>query len=1145
MITLVLLQTLESASFQTKATTLNYKISGSSVLDASSIVDNGSVYGDGKYPHYGSYTEDIGGKEVIHQFIAYGPGTGGADADTLIWYELGRYNSGDTYATEYSSHTAVTDGNIGVSLVSVKSGLKDHLRNSQYIQAQTTGFSDNAQLEYTWENYIDKDMKTAGTFLLVDYLGCAIGGAGASGSSKGARKIVHDGVTYYSNTIQNGYQNNAGLFQDYKECSYITNEHDTYSVKVTVRDVNTDSDTYGKEVSDQVNALENASMQLSMEEANRGDDGISVYVGETNSFAELYEMAGIPHANKYNTSTDYSLVSPLHISIDNRWRIADTEYADRVDGDTTNTKIIGKKLGVTTVIALSAKGYTGCGHNQNSYGPVDGNAHNCSSVNTTLKQHTSATMSMPVRVIRRPIHVSYHLTNVASQNKEVSLATGDDYTTKLTPNAGYVLGKFEVAVKCDSNDTASYNKVLENGTDYTYDAATGELHVDSDVIPALREAAAAEGIEWKDDMLSISAEAKAGATIYLNNDNDGTSTGSQAATSNLYENNSFETQPDSDNKVVHIGGTLQRDNVVLQLVAKEGYVLPQSIEIQAGSDIAKTALSTDDYTYDPVTGCIYIPKESQKGNYYINAAAIKNDTLEQAIYYDVTLNGVTIANQSQTNGVVVTERTIGEDKANSNALYNTTILQTSNMVGYDFSIDKIFVGGAELTSNQYSYRENDGCLVIPKEKVTGNIDIITKNVFPIVLDKNCEDSSVHDGAASVQYKAGETFGQTNVGERAGYAFDGYYTEASGGMMVLSKDGQFASSVAEYTTNEGKWIGTKSTISGTLYAHWFKLCDTTLNGKSQSTGTAEDHLKAIDGTIGSEKAVSGQAFTTTLTADSGYTLPKTIKIEVGGFELQAADYTYNSRTGEIVIFKENVTGDINIVAVAMKELQGSQTGATPTPAPTQAPTSVPTQAPTTPQTEQKKSIEENIPTIILSKCMGYNMKFKVMFKNTSKAKIVCESSNKSIAKVSKNGLVTTKRKSGKTKIIVNARKGKHIVQYIINLRVTKGQDQNYSLTKYTVKYKYPTAVLYRRVYKGAKYKIKLKNVSKDAKVTYKTSNKKVATVSSKGLVKGKKAGRTNVTVTIKQNGITYRYYVVVRVDAGKVSMKNIKYLKIIK
>ena len=865
-----------------------------------------------------------------------------------------------------------------------------------------------------------------------------------------------------------------GLFQDYKECSYITNEHDTYSVKVTVCDVNTDSDTYGKEVSDQVNALENASMQLSMEEANRGDDGISVYVGETNSFAELYEMAGIPHVNKYNTSTDYSLVSPLHISIDNRWRIADTEYADRVDGDTTNTKIIGKKLGVTTVIALSAKGYTGCGRNQNSYGPVDGNAHNCSSVNTTLKQHTSATMSMPVRVIRRPIHVSYHLTNVASQNKEVSLATGDDYTTKLTPNAGYVLGKFEVAVKCDSNDTASYNKVLENGTDYTYDAATGELHVDSDVILALREAAAAEGIEWKDDMLSISAEAKAGATIYLNNDNDGTSTGSQAA--------------------------------------KEGYVLPQSIEIQAGSDIAKTALSTDDYTYEPVTGCIYIPKESQKGNYYINAAAIKNDTLEQAIYYDVTLNGVTIANQSQTNGVVVTERTIGEDKANSNALYNTTILQTSNMVGYDFSIDKIFVGGAELTSNQYSYRENDGYLVIPKEKVTGNIDIITKNVFPIVLDKNCEDSSVHDGAASVQYKAGETFGQTNVGERAGYAFDGYYTEASGGMMVLSKDGQFASSVAEYTTNEGKWIGTKSTISGT---------------------------------IGSEKAVSGQAFTTTLTADSGYTLPKTIKIEVGGFELQAADYTYNSRTGEIVIFKENVTGDINIVAVAMKELQGSQTGATPTPAPTQAPTSVPTQAPTTPQTEQKKSIEENIPTIILSKCMGYNMKFKVMFKNTSKAKIVCESSNKSIAKVSKNGLVTTKRKSGKTKIIVNARKGKHIVQYIINLRVTKGQDQNYSLTKYTVKYKYPTAVLYRRVYKGAKYKIKLKNVSKDVKVTYKTSNKKVATVSSKGLVKGKKAGRTNVTVTIKQNGITYRYYVVVRVDAGKVSMKNIKYLKIIK
>ena len=45
-------------------------------------------------------------------------------------------------------------------------------------------------------------------------------------------------------------------------------------------------------------------------------------------------------------------------------------------------------------------------------------------------------------------------------------------------------------------------------------------------------------------------------------------------------------------------------------------------------------------------------------------------------------------------------------------------------------------------------------------------------------------------------------------------------------------------------------------------------------------------------------------------------------------------------------------------------------------------------------------------------------------------------------------------------------------------------------------------------------VKPANASKA--VTYKSSNKKIATVSSKGVVTGKKAGKVNITVTSKKN-----------------------------
>lgn len=46
-----------------------------------------------------------------------------------------------------------------------------------------------------------------------------------------------------------------------------------------------------------------------------------------------------------------------------------------------------------------------------------------------------------------------------------------------------------------------------------------------------------------------------------------------------------------------------------------------------------------------------------------------------------------------------------------------------------------------------------------------------------------------------------------------------------------------------------------------------------------------------------------------------------------------------------------------------------------------------------------------------------------------------------------------------------------------------------------------------------------------KVTYKSSNTKIAAVSSKGVIKAKKAGK--VTITVKSNGITNKCKVTVK------------------
>ena len=197
-----------------------------------------------------------------------------------------------------------------------------------------------------------------------------------------------------------------------------------------------------------------------------------------------------------------------------------------------------------------------------------------------------------------------------------------------------------------------------------------------------------------------------------------------------------------------------------------------------------------------------------------------------------------------------------------------------------------------------------------------------------------------------------------------------------------------------------------------------------------------------------------------------------------------------------------------------------------------------------QTIGKGTVELKIPTIVMKKIMAPKMKFRIKLLNQKGAKVRCSSSNKKIATIDKNGLVKTKKKLGKAKLVINVTKGKKKIQYIVNLVVRTTIKKNYSLYKYKTSYKYPSVSLYKLLPKGKTYKIQLLHLNKTAKVTYKSSKPSIAKVNKKGKVTPVKNGRADITVTIVQNGITYKYFVVVR-STEKGVESNTSYLKVIR
>ena len=148
---------------------------------------------------------------------------------------------------------------------------------------------------------------------------------------------------------------------------------------------------------------------------------------------------------------------------------------------------------------------------------------------------------------------------------------------------------------------------------------------------------------------------------------------------------------------------------------------------------------------------------------------------------------------------------------------------------------------------------------------------------------------------------------------------------------------------------------------------------------------------------------------------------------------------------------------------------------------------------------KATIKLNITSLVLQKKQS-TRSVKVTMANGDSVKS-WKSSNNKIATVDKKGTIKAQNKTGNAKITVTLKSGKSAT---VKVKVQKAKVKTTKLNNLKSKIS---------LKKGKTVTLKpgITPVTSQEKVTYKSSNKKIATVNTKGVIKGQKKGTVTITV----------------------------------
>ena len=156
--------------------------------------------------------------------------------------------------------------------------------------------------------------------------------------------------------------------------------------------------------------------------------------------------------------------------------------------------------------------------------------------------------------------------------------------------------------------------------------------------------------------------------------------------------------------------------------------------------------------------------------------------------------------------------------------------------------------------------------------------------------------------------------------------------------------------------------------------------------------------------------------------------------------------------------------------------------------------------------------------------GSSFRFLVYGEKKKGYRRIWKNSNKKVISLSKKGVAKAKKNG--TAVVgykLYDKKDRLVYGFQIKVRVITTDFQTLNTSK-KISVQNPTFMFDKTLCIGKKFKLGFRNLEKDAKVTYQSSNSKILSVSKKGVATSKKKGFAYVTITLKQQHLTYRYRV---------------------
>lgn len=189
---------------------------------------------------------------------------------------------------------------------------------------------------------------------------------------------------------------------------------------------------------------------------------------------------------------------------------------------------------------------------------------------------------------------------------------------------------------------------------------------------------------------------------------------------------------------------------------------------------------------------------------------------------------------------------------------------------------------------------------------------------------------------------------------------------------------------------------------------------------------------------------------------------------------------------------------------------------------------------------KVSGKLNAPVFMMYKKIYLGYDYRVQLSNTNGYEVSLRSSNNKVAKVNKNGMITSIKKG---KAVITCTVGNsYIYKIVVTVADGKGKATlNLIAPKIQTTGCTPVLLMYKQVKKGSSTKLKISGLDKKSEVTYVNVNTKVAVISKDGTISGISKGSTDVLAIVTQGNLHYIYYVKIRVDDATVDADMWEYL----